>query len=312
MTDDLPIQQGSQAPAHQSLDATHVFVRDERRIRGPFVVGAVQAMQQRGEVRRETLISPDRVRWVAAGDLPDIFPEQFFDRQVPSTANEMQWHYVSKGRRQGPVSWDVIQTMAADGSLQPLDSILPERSETRVPARSIDGLQFQRDDDLLGLKRHRKIWLFGASTFVLLMMVIPTIFVLSWDEGRIRDKRAERLTDEERAYDTEIVRLTQEHETRIAKLTQEYEDRIAALDRDTSIRVAELGAMAVGAKVEAEKRMHQERVESEERMHLAEVEAENRRHREDMAESDRRHQQSLDQSRRQHEQNRRDRGDSWW
>jgi hypothetical protein len=56
-------------------------------------------MQQRGEIRRETLISPDRIRWVASGDFPDLFPEQFFDRQLPTTANEMQWHYVSEGRR---------------------------------------------------------------------------------------------------------------------------------------------------------------------------------------------------------------------
>lgn len=240
-------------PRHQSqpqFEATHLFIRDATRIRGPFVIGAIQAMQQRGSVGRETLVSPDRVRWVAAGQLPDLFPPEFFARAVPATTSEMQWHFVSEGQKHGPVSWQELQTLAASGALQPLDSILPEGSQTWVPARSVTELQFRTDNDRLGLVRHKKLWLFSSTAFVVLLLAIPTVLMLTWDEGRIR--RDNLLADREDA---------QSHDRALQEIDRVTKTSLANIDAATRRYEADRNAEALQMKLQTEERRFREEMQ---------------------------------------------------
>ena len=47
-----------------------------------------------------------------------------------------RWHWMDRGRKMGPVSWEELQSLARTGKLKPGDMVLREGSDNWHPARS--------------------------------------------------------------------------------------------------------------------------------------------------------------------------------
>ncbi len=226
------------------------FIRNHNRIQGPFPTGALRAMQRRRIVTRTTLLSESRTdNWVQASDLPDLFPEGDFERETPTSIDEMQWFYVAEGNRVGPVTLTNLKQLAEAGQLAPYDNVMSEAMATWVPARSVQDLSFKDPSNAFLWTRNRVIF---GTVVLILSVLIPVVSVIAIDQKRI----AEEQIAVQKGEAEEVARRLREErieEQRIADLRRRVE---ASDQRQHEIELARIAAQAKKSEGE-EQRKHE-------------------------------------------------------
>jgi hypothetical protein len=127
------------------------FVRNQGRVSGPFTIGQIRALHQRGHFGRFHEVSPDQRSWQPAGELPELFPvptpptlpvpapappppapvapptEPSVPLQTlaneeplvtPTSSQEVDWYYQGpEGEPQGPLSLAHLERLRIEGSV---------------------------------------------------------------------------------------------------------------------------------------------------------------------------------------------------
>lgn len=102
------------------MTGTNYYLRQQTRVSGPFTVGQLTSLLQRGRVARSDKISVDKVTWIAIADCPEIAPRavQAASQSGPATRNEdgIDWFYTVGGTEQrDPVGTGAILQLIAAG-----------------------------------------------------------------------------------------------------------------------------------------------------------------------------------------------------
>ena len=118
----------------------HYFVRINSKVRGPFDVGRLVSMHGRGRLNPRDEVSLDRRTWVAAGTIPEVFPEGFAGTDRNPEA--LDWHYNCRGQQMGPVSLATLQTLAQSGQLASTDSVWKLGTPGWILANQVSELTF--------------------------------------------------------------------------------------------------------------------------------------------------------------------------
>lgn len=231
----------------QSSD--QLFVRQGNKIRGPFSMAVLVSMKARGRLDATMQISCDRVNWVAARTLPELFGEtdgcgSQLDgtspvlempptipalHAVPSDGAgdpSLKCFYSIDGIVHGPVPLAALRQRAASGQLAPTDYVWIEGSPDWVPAISVPALcvptHRQRTASLF---RSNAVLLSCIGCIALLIVGLPTWYVFASSRQRQNEVEAQAKADKE---------LHERNETRkkeeIARLERER-DRLFAHER---------------------------------------------------------------------------------
>ncbi|MEK6262915.1 MAG: DUF4339 domain-containing protein, partial [Planctomycetota bacterium] len=118
----------------------HYYVRINGKVRGPFDVGRLVSMCGRGRLNPRDEVSLDRRQWVAAGTIPEVFPEGFAGTDRNPEA--LDWHYNCRGQQMGPVSLATLQTLAQGGQLASTDSVWKLGTSGWILANQVPELTF--------------------------------------------------------------------------------------------------------------------------------------------------------------------------
>jgi hypothetical protein len=141
---------------------TAYYVRARGRISGPFDPVALQRMVRRGVLSRVHEVSTDKLKWVAAAELAEVFEAAHPSRDAaqheadgPSTAttvvpaapavsrtdqNLASYYYSQGGTAIGPMSLPVLKALAQNGTLRANDMVWKEDAEIATPAYQLTQL----------------------------------------------------------------------------------------------------------------------------------------------------------------------------
>jgi len=97
------------------------FVRSSGKVLGPFTWAQLQDLRKRGRLHEFHELSSDRISWLPAGSLPELFPPQPQGASAPqptTAAGEGQWFYADlTGERRGPVARHQLEEFVTAGSV---------------------------------------------------------------------------------------------------------------------------------------------------------------------------------------------------
>ncbi|MEX2171730.1 MAG: GYF domain-containing protein [Pirellulales bacterium] len=131
------------------------YIRIRGRVQGPFDDEKLQGLVKRGQFSRMHEISPDGIQWSPASTHPHLFSgstsrktaEQAVPVQqataTPSArvaAPPADWYFTVNGERQGPVSWEVLQSYASTRRFTSHDLVWNGTMPDWLPAGQIEGL----------------------------------------------------------------------------------------------------------------------------------------------------------------------------
>ena len=244
-------------PSTTPLSGT-LYVRTATSLRGPFSVGVLKSMQARGDIQRDSLLSPDRVRWVDAASLPEVFPPTLFPKSTPTTEQEMLWHVMIEGERQGPISYESLYELAETGKLRAFDKVTVDGGDKWVLASTVRGLPVPTDFGPSVLADSKSSWLIGGGIASAVLVLIPAIVVLIWNEKRIGRDLYVNDREDVQTHVTELQDSSQESNEKIESNRNETSKSVATIKGTATVESARLNAAAVGAKVAQEKKMHEE------------------------------------------------------
>lgn len=237
-----------------------LYVRTSTHLRGPFNVSVLRAMQARGEIRRDTLISPDRLRWVAASDLPELFPSGLFTRTAPTTERESLWHVMIEGYRQGPISWDSLYELAETGKLRAFDKVTVDGGDQWILASAVHGLPVPEDSGPNVLSGTKVSWLVGGTVAASLLLIIPLILMLTWNEKRISRDLGERDREDEQSHASALQNSMNESREELERISTGSSERIAEMQSESEVEAARLNAAAQGAMIAREQDRHDQKM----------------------------------------------------
>lgn len=256
------------APLHGRL-----YVRTVEYLRGPFDVGVLKAMQLRGEIVRDTMLSPDRVRWVTAGSLPQLFPAELFASCIPSSERDMLWHVLIEGQRQGPISWNSLCDLAESGRLRAMDLVTVDGGDNWVRASAVAGLPVPADSGPGVFSESKKAWMIGAGMATTILAVVPLVLMLIWNEFGIT--RSQNIFDTYKNNEFQSTQLESQLNSQEEQLTRTLasQERIAQLQKEAQIRRGELEALAQQLKIEGEIMQHEQDIAKKDQMMRQQVES---------------------------------------
>jgi hypothetical protein len=92
-----------------SPEQSAYFVRFRGRVSGPFSLERLRGMAYAGQVSPIHEVSPDRVTWTTASDVPGLLPTALEHQQIVATAEsgppQDRWYFLdANGNRTGPIS----------------------------------------------------------------------------------------------------------------------------------------------------------------------------------------------------------------
>src|SRR5438270_3790307 len=120
------------------------YIRSRGRVSGPFTARQLESMRERGQISRFHEVSTDRQGWMSAARVPELFPPAEARQPVPVSepyavggpdfsAGEARgqpllalpasddagssWFYARGGTHHGPVSYEDLRRMAAQGEI---------------------------------------------------------------------------------------------------------------------------------------------------------------------------------------------------
>ena len=237
-----------------------LYVRTAAHLRGPFDVGVLKAMQLRGEILRDTMLSPDRVRWVTAGSLPQLFPVELFASCIPSSEQDMLWHVLIEGQRQGPISWNSLCDLAETGRLRAMDLVTVDGGDNWVRAAAVAGLPVPADSGPGVFSESKKAWMIGAGMATTILAVVPLVLMLIWHEKGIGLSEEQSIRKDTRSHETSLQddRILSDELTK--KIRAESDKEIASIAAKATVEAAELEAIGQGAKIDREEKARQEEI----------------------------------------------------
>lgn len=224
-----------------------LYVRSSSHLKGPFPVAALRALQTRGEILPDTLVSPDRLRWVTASSLPELFPAGLFVRTTPTCDEERLWHVMIEGQRQGPMSWDSLCVLATSGKLRAFDRVTVDGGNNWIPAERVSGLTICSASDLARSSSSSRTWMIGAGIASTVLLIVPAFLMLIWNERRIGwDETRFEIED------------TQSHTKALNDTNNATEISLQDIRSQSEVEAARLNALATGANIEREQKQHEE------------------------------------------------------
>ena len=237
-----------------------LYVRTTAHLRGPFDVSVLKSMHARGEIHHDTLLSPDRVRWVTASSLPELFPAGLFARTAPTSEQEMLWHVMIEGYRQGPISWDSLYELAESGKLRAFDKVTVDGGDKWIRASTVKGLPVPADSGESVRLESNVSWLIGGGIAATILVVVPLVLMLVWNEKRIG--RDMKVIDREDAQGHVIARQDAQNQSseRIEDVRANSQESVATITGAATVKSAALNAAAQGAIIAREQRRHEQEI----------------------------------------------------
>lgn len=123
------------------------FVRSRGKVTGPFDLYALRKMVTRGSVSRIHEISADQQRWVAAGDVEQLFPAASPSGngaagppRMPPQPPQNRFYYSQNGNTSGPLTTQDLRALAESGRLSAEALIWQEEAASATPAGNIPQL----------------------------------------------------------------------------------------------------------------------------------------------------------------------------
>jgi hypothetical protein len=119
------------------------YYAQNKKKQGPVTRTQLQRLAASGQLGPSDMVLQEGTsKWLAAGLIPELFAGS-----QPATANgsppampSAGWHYAKNKKKHGPVSWPLLEQLAATGQLLREDMVLPEGGKKWVLAGSIDNL----------------------------------------------------------------------------------------------------------------------------------------------------------------------------
>lgn len=114
------------------LQAAHqLYLKSGRTIRGPLTLQRLQQLRDASRLSKLDQISSDRINWVVAGLVPELFEPEIV--QIQSTA----WFYKKDSEQVGPFCLEELRELAATSMFQPTDRVWCEGMKSWKPAHSV-------------------------------------------------------------------------------------------------------------------------------------------------------------------------------
>jgi hypothetical protein len=109
------------------MSGTRLYVRVRGKVMGPFSLGQLQTLRDRGQFRSFHEVSEDRTGWRPASSLPGMFNGDEPSAtaappapRIPTAPAEEEWYYVaSDGKKVGPVGREQLARIAGAGVIRP-------------------------------------------------------------------------------------------------------------------------------------------------------------------------------------------------
>ena len=116
----------------RELQSAHqLYLKSGRTIRGPLTLQRLQQLRDASRLSKLDQISSDRINWVTAGLVPELFEPEIV--QIQSTA----WFYKKGTEQVGPYCIEELRELAATSMFQPTDRVWCEGMQSWKPANSI-------------------------------------------------------------------------------------------------------------------------------------------------------------------------------
>ncbi len=240
-----------------------LYVRTPERLRGPFDVSVLKAMQVRGEIQPDTLLSPDRVRWVTAVSLSELFPVAMYVSSGPKTPQEMLWHVMIEGQRQGPIAWSSLVELSVTGKLRAMDLVTVDGGDNWVRASTIAGLAVPPDNGPSVLAQSKSSWLIGGGISIALLMLIPAVLMMVWNEKGIGLMEFISNREDGQSHENKQLQQQTSSDERIGGIRADADTTIAEITGEATVKAAELNAAAQGVKIARENQQHQDHMNAE-------------------------------------------------
>jgi hypothetical protein len=138
------------------------YVRSRGKITGPFDLKQLQSLLQRGHLGRFHELSPDRVNWMSASAVPELFPPlpgrstaagtvtpppAHSDPLGAAGAGDLaDWYYQDfTGNQAGPVSLTELRNLRQTGEVEDATLVCKPGMEEWVPLSALDNLSPPRE-----------------------------------------------------------------------------------------------------------------------------------------------------------------------
>ncbi len=139
------------------MSADQYFIRSRGRVSGPFQMDALQKLARRGSMSRFDEISSDQMGWVPAESMDGVFAapapvpsrqaaiQDFSPPPMPSempsaSRQEVRYFYTQNGVEVGPVTTDVLRSLASSGAIGARDVVWAEGADVAHEAAQIPAL----------------------------------------------------------------------------------------------------------------------------------------------------------------------------
>ncbi len=244
----------------------HYYVRINAKVRGPFDVGRLVSMQGRGRLNPRDEVSLDRRQWVAAGTIPEVFPEGFAGTDRNPEA--LDWHYNCRGQQMGPVSLATLQSMAQGGQLASTDSVWKLGTPGWILANQVPELSFPQAPESWWARSGgiTKAGILVAAS-ILVMAPIGLVLANYWHTIELTKQQiAQQLEqekfrlDQQQRQEDKVLQLQMERErneavaTGQARQKAETDATVAAAEQRTNAAVAAAQQQTNAAIAAAEER----------------------------------------------------------
>jgi tetratricopeptide (TPR) repeat protein len=118
------------------------YYAQNKKKHGPVTRAQLQRLASSGQLGPSDMVLQEGTsKWLAAGLIPELFAaSQPAANGAPPAKLSGGWHYAKNKKKHGPVSWPLLEQLAATGQLLREDMVLPEGGKKWVLAGSIDNL----------------------------------------------------------------------------------------------------------------------------------------------------------------------------
>ena len=113
------------------ISGENIYLKSGRTVRGPLSLKRLIQLSDTDRLTKSDLISVDRVSWVQAGLVPELFEPEAI------VVHEAQWFYKQDGTQCGPYTESEIAELAANGKLLPTDRVWYEGMKTWQAAHKV-------------------------------------------------------------------------------------------------------------------------------------------------------------------------------
>lgn len=170
------------------MDQNQYYVRLRGKIRGPYSIEQLRRLVSRGQFSRMYQISTDKLAWVSASELHDVFatvqPTPTGPKAQPISFTE-QWYYASGDQRLGPVSRDELLMSLSGGHLSGSTLVWREGLSDWLPAEIVFAESISSTPG-----RKSKALPFWASLSLLLVAALGVGTVFRWQN---EDRKSQQI-----------------------------------------------------------------------------------------------------------------------